>query len=388
VAPTLPRVIALVLAIFSLPAMAQTGRTVPELHPVDEAVAAFMKRWQLPGGAVAIARGGRLILAHGYGLADREQNRPVAPDSPFRLASLGKPVTAAAVMKLVEDGRLGLDDRLVDALAGAVRPPPNGVAPRVESVTIRHLLQHTSGWGAPDTGYGTELKDVLARMGSPRPPWDMRALAGTALGMPPRWAPGSRHEYSTFGYCTLGLVIEKASGTSFERYVQETLFAPAQAHRVRLARRTRAEAWPGEVVYYDHPDAPSSGSRDETGRRVPRPYAYWGDIAGCDSGGRWVGSTVDYLRFLLALTGRRGPALLRPDTLRVMDDRMSMLPRGTSLAGLGWALYADGGDLGWSHAGSLPGSMSQVVHSFHGVDWIASSTRARSSMPPTTTSCG
>jgi hypothetical protein len=140
---------------------------------------------------------------------------------------------------------------------------------------------------------------------------------------------------------------------------------------MRLARRTRAEAWPDEVVYYDYPDAPSSGSRDESGRRVPRPYAYWGDIAACDSGGRWVGSTVDYLRFLLALTGRRGPALLRPDTLRVIDDRMSMLPRGASLAGLGWALYTDGADLGWSHGGSLPGSMSYVVHSFHGVDWVA-----------------
>ena len=100
----------------------------------------------MPGGAVAVVKDGRLILARGYGWADVESHEPVAPDSLFRIASLSKSLTAAAILKLVEDHRLGLDDRVFPLLAmGPARDP------RLARITVRNLLQHTGGWDRDQT---------------------------------------------------------------------------------------------------------------------------------------------------------------------------------------------------------------------------------------------
>jgi N-acyl-D-amino-acid deacylase len=365
--------IGLLIAVAVPRASAQTGVPVPALQTVDEAITQYMARWSLPGGAVAITYRDKLIFARGYGFADVEHKRPVEPDTPFRLGSVGKPITAAAIMKLVEQGKLKLDGRMIDAL-GRSQATPEHVAPGVDKISIQNLLQHTSGWGPEDTGYGADVGALLARLGASPPSRKFDALLSAALAESPRFTPGSRFDYSTFGYCVLGAIIEKSTGQSFEAFARKTLLAPAGANGMRLARRAQREAWPGEATYYDFPDAPVSGEHDDTGRPVPRPYAYWGGLDGeCNSGGRWVASTIDYMRFLLALTGRRG-TLLAPAMLRLMDDRFSEIRTGPGwydLAGLGWVLYiASDGDIGWAHSGSLPGSMAHVVHSFRGEVWI------------------
>src|SRR5215207_5822007 len=114
-----------------------TGRVVPRLEHYDRAVADLIARWSIPGAALAIAKDGRLVLARGYGLAFVEEDAPVRPDSLFRIASVSKPITAAAVLRLVEQGRLTLDTpafRLLDYL----EPPPDAqVDPRIWGVTVR-----------------------------------------------------------------------------------------------------------------------------------------------------------------------------------------------------------------------------------------------------------
>ena len=88
-----------------------TGTAAPDLKPVDDEITRLMRRWQIPGGAAALVKDGQLVLAHGYGFADREAGNPVKPDSLFRIASVTKPITAAAILALVERGRLDLDAR-------------------------------------------------------------------------------------------------------------------------------------------------------------------------------------------------------------------------------------------------------------------------------------
>ncbi len=362
-------------ALLTAPALGQTGVAAPQFKPLDDAMTAFMQRWSLPGGAAAVTFDGKLVFVHGYGLADVEQRRPVEPDSLFRLGSVGKPITAAAIMKLVEQHRLTLDARMVDLVRDLV-PPGSGeaIAPGVTTITVQNLLQHTSDWG-PEEGRlgGMDISGILSRLNRPSPPWRFRDLLGVALTEPPRLPPGSHWEYSTFGYCVLGQIIERAAGRSFESVVRQQLLGPAGADGMRLARATRAEAWPREVAYYDNPSDPPFEERDASGHRIARPYAYWDKVEGCDLAGRWVSSLPDYMRFLLALTGRRG-ALLPPASLRLMDDRFSAIRENDNwktLAGLGWSLYVtDSGDIGWAHSGGLPGSMAYVVHSFRGEDWM------------------
>src|SRR3954452_12574272 len=111
----------------------------------DDVVLRLMNKWQLPGGSVAVARAGRLVMARGSGLADVEDCILVAPSTLFRIASMSKTVTAIAAMQLVEDGKLALDSPAF-ALLSDLAPRGGPVDPRLERVTVGELLQHTGGW--------------------------------------------------------------------------------------------------------------------------------------------------------------------------------------------------------------------------------------------------
>src|SRR5215218_7508297 len=123
-----------------------SGLAVPGLGPFDQSVRDVMKKYSLPGGAVAVVRDGKLIYARGFGYADVENKTPVQPDALFRIASISKSLTSAAVMKLVEDGKLTLDDRVAPFIADLTPAPGATVDPRWEQITIRNLFNHTGGW--------------------------------------------------------------------------------------------------------------------------------------------------------------------------------------------------------------------------------------------------
>ena len=142
-----------------------TGAAAPELKSLDDEITSLMRKWSIPGGAVAVAKDGRLVLAHGYGLADRDAGTPVQPDSLFRIASLSKPITAAAILVLVERGRLDLDAKVLDILKSPGISPDKAADPRWKQITVRQLLFHTAGF---DRGTGFDPMSALTRL--PRPP--------------------------------------------------------------------------------------------------------------------------------------------------------------------------------------------------------------------------
>src|SRR5687767_6014771 len=100
-----------------------SGAAVPGMGSYDQTITDFMRKYAIPGGAVAVLRDGKLIYARGFGYADVENKTPVQPDALFRLASVSKPITGVAIMKLVEDGKLRLDDRVTPLIAD-LRPAP------------------------------------------------------------------------------------------------------------------------------------------------------------------------------------------------------------------------------------------------------------------------
>jgi len=104
---------------------------------VDRAVNQIMQQYKMPGAAVAVMRDGKIMRAQGYGLANVELNVPVRPETIFQSGSMGKQFTAFAVMLLVEDGKIGLEDKISKYLGD--------VPPAWSNITIRHLLTHTSG---------------------------------------------------------------------------------------------------------------------------------------------------------------------------------------------------------------------------------------------------
>jgi N-acyl-D-amino-acid deacylase len=353
-----------------------TGTAVPELVAYDRAAADLMTRWQIPGGAVAVARQGRLIFARGYGLADREANRPAEPDSLFRLSSLSKPFTAAAILRLVEEGRLTLDARAFQIL-DHIKPPPGAtVDPRIGAITVRHLLQHTAGWDRDATF------DPMFAPGSRRAVDEMRASLPPTCELIIRWMlgrrldfdPGTRFAYSNLGFCVAGRVIEKVTRQKYDDAVRQLVLEPAGIRRMRLAGTTLGERVTGEVRYYDYPGAPPAASLlPGVTAPVPRPYGGANVRETRDSHGGWIASPIDVLRFVNGLTGVGRSIFRQPDTARLLETRPDppVQVRPGVYYGLGWFVQQGDGGSVWSHTGGSPGASSLVVRARDGVVWAA-----------------
>jgi N-acyl-D-amino-acid deacylase len=358
-----------------------TGIEAPSMTEFDGIIQAHMAEFKIPGGAVAVMRGGRLVYARGYGCADRETREAVQPDSLFRIASVSKPVTAVAVMTLVQDPAYHLSlDAPVFPLLG-LRPflaKGHAVDSRIWKITVRHLLEHAGGWDRDISGDIMFKHFEIARdMKVPSPP-SHNDIIRWAMGQPLDFDPGARYAYSNLGYLILGRVIEKVSGMPYERYVREHVLAPAGVTDMRIGKGRRSERLPGEVCYYD--------SRDRLGQSVfsadgdtstPMAYAFQSPET-MDAHGGWVASAPDLMRFAAALD-RRGPeALLTPKSLAAMYGRPAA-PLGRDADGspsaayyaLGWQVRPVGetGRANTWHNGSMPGTASILVRMADGTSW-------------------
>lgn len=164
-------------------------------------------------GAVLVAKGDKVVFERAYGYANRGFKAPNTLDTKFNLGSMGKMFTAVAILQLVEQGRLSLDDRLINVLPDY----PDKEAAR--KITIYQLLTHTSGLGNMfNERYDAIPKDKLDTL---------QAHLALFSGKPLLFEPGTKWEYSNSGFIVLGLIIEKISGQSYYDYVREKVFKPA-----------------------------------------------------------------------------------------------------------------------------------------------------------------
>src|ERR1035441_6324804 len=206
-----------------------TGTTPAELASFDTTMMSLMSKYTVPGAALAVVHNGQLVLARGYGYANEDSNTPVQPDSLFRIASITKPHTAAAIMKLVERGELSLTDHAFQILANIQPLPGFPEDPRIAQITIQELLEHTSGWygEADGTGYDPMFDVVnIARDAGVTPPADCPTIMRYMLGRPLDTDPGTYYSYLNFGYCVLGQVIEQVSGETVESFVTVNVTGP------------------------------------------------------------------------------------------------------------------------------------------------------------------
>jgi N-acyl-D-amino-acid deacylase len=356
------------------------GEQVAGLEAFDRIVADLLAHWQIPGGSLAIAKDGRLVLARGYGLADVAANQPVQSDSLFRVASVSKPITAVAILKLVDDRQLDLDARAFEVLDYLLPTSEAIVDSRIRAITVRQLLQHTAGWDRRRSGDPMFLpasRRAALTVGTADPP-DCATIIRYMLGRPLDFEPGTEVHYSNFGYCILGRIIEKVSGLPYEEYVKTEVLAPLGITAIRLGHTRLDQRAEGEVRYYGPPGAapvPSVFPGEPVG-----PVAYGGYyLEAMDAHGGWLASAVDLVRFATGIDGQRAPALLRPETVRLM--LLVPLPRAaggdgtTPTSGLAWQVeparpaqrpasrptgtspggpLSAGNGLDWSHGGVLP----------------------------------
>ena len=190
----------------------EADRLAAKVTEIEVLVENTMEEAQIPGVALGIVKDGELVYAEGFGVAELGKDDPVTPQTVFHLASIGKTVVGTAVLQLVEQGKIDLDAPIVDYL-----PYFQLADERYEEITVRQMLAHISGMpDVEDYEWDNPVYDDEAAERY------VRSLNEFELLTP----PGEEFAYSSMAYDLMGDVIAKASGQSFEEYVQENIFTP------------------------------------------------------------------------------------------------------------------------------------------------------------------
>jgi CubicO group peptidase (beta-lactamase class C family) len=180
---------------------------------VDEFVARYLSKNQIPGAAVLVKKNGETVISKGYGIANLEHAVPVKPETVFQSGSIGKQFTATAIMMLVEEGKLGLDDPLSKYLE---------IPKSWDKITIRHMLTHTSGMGDYPEAFSLQQDYTEEQM------------LQMVTKQPLQFEPGDKWNYSNLAYVTLGILIHKVSGEFYGDYLKKRVFEPLGMKSTRI----------------------------------------------------------------------------------------------------------------------------------------------------------
>lgn len=323
----------------------------------------FLSFWNIKGSSVAVAKDGKLIYAKGFGYSDVENKKHVEPFNLFRIASVSKLITATAIMKLVEDGKINLDDKVFGSNGILNQAPYNEYRDRkVELITVRHLLEHSGGWTAR---YGDPLFEQhhLARRNGYDEPLSSEDIISIMLKKRLHFRPGEASYYSNLGFVILGKVIESASGVDYELYVKTNILYPIGIYDMKLASNYRTEKEKLEVNYYEQPDALKTYNSNGSGEMVSKSNG-GNNLKALEAAGGWVGSATDILRFLLAIDGFDSP----DDILSLESLEMMAQPKATGYAPLGWRKTNKHGY--WLRTGSFAGSSCVLKRRPDGISYV------------------
>jgi CubicO group peptidase (beta-lactamase class C family) len=335
--------------------------TEPEIKQADILVIdtranEWLTQNNMPGLSLAISKNGKLVYSKGYGVADKEGNTDVSTGSRFRIASVSKLITAVAVMKLMQDGKLTPDQKVFGA--SGVLGTAYGTQPYkqyVTDITVSDLLHHTiGGWGQDnDPAFSDNSMDATAVIN--------HTLDNILLAH----KPGTSFAYSNFGYMLLSRIVEKLSGKSYSQYVTDEILHKVGANSTAVAGMKLSDRQPGEVKYY--------GQGSETS------YVYdYSDFQRADGAMGWLSTPEDMLRFATAVDS----SSTRPDILSLSTIKTMVTPTANSIGfgwhfGCGWVVE----DGEWFWWGSLPGTFAILYRNSNGI-CVAAAANSRKQPSP------
>lgn len=290
---------------------------------VDDFIKTEMERQKIPGVSLAIIKNGKPVLVRGYGFANLEHRVPVKPETIFQSGSVGKQFTAAAVMLLVEDGKISLDEKIGKYL---------GAVPETwRDITVRHLLSHTSGLTdyAEDFDFRRDYTEA-----------DLLKIAGET---PMAFAPGERWEYSNLGYMTLGVLIGKVTGKFYGDFLRERIFIPGGMTTARIISES-------DIVANR-----AAGYRVENGEIKNQNWV--SPSMNTTADGSLYLSILDLVKWDEALKARR---LLRPESYDLIW-KAGVLKSGKATSyGFGWSIKSVNGRRLIEHGGAWQGFRSFI----------------------------
>jgi CubicO group peptidase (beta-lactamase class C family) len=334
----------------------------PEFFGMERTIRTFMRRWEIAGASVAVAKNGQLIYAKGFGLSDKANNTSTEPFNKFRIASISKLITAIAIMKLQEEGKLSVNDKVFGPdgiLNDSFYSDPRDK--RVYGITIAHLLSHEGGW---TTRWGDQmfLPFVVSESMGINPPVDTKTIVRFALNRGLHFTPGTGKAYSNLGYAILGLVIEKITGNSYFDYCRKEILEPLGIYDMTLAHNLPSEKAPFEVTYYEPGDAILKPSIYGNGNLVPASYG-GNDIESLGGAGGWLATAPDLIKLLLAVDGFDSKKdILSSESISFMTDT------NNGYAPVGWKTTIYDGT--WWRTGTFPGTAGMMKRQPDGTAWV------------------
>ncbi len=314
-----------ILLLFFLSLLLSTGcssddENIPDppqagtFEALEAAINSKMNQHNMPGASIAIIKNEKLVYIKSFGYADKEENEPATNNSLWRIASISKPVTAVAILKLVQDGQLNLNQKVFgpDGILGnEYGEVPTGS--NKDLITVRHLIDHKSGW----TNNPNDPMFLSSNLSQ------TQIITEVLQNRPLTYTPGETFFYSNFGYSVLGRVIEKITGTTYEEYVQTEILAPMGITGMKIGGNTLAQRFPNEVKYYQNEFSP-----------------YMMNVTRMDSHGGWIASATDLAKFMVRI------------------DRLNSVPDLLPVDILNQNTYFSSPN--WGHTGSLPGTSSTL----------------------------
>lgn len=308
------------------PEEVRTDKAIEQM--ADGVVPELLRDRKIPGAAVAVLSGDTVVFAEGYGVAELEKQTSVTTETIFQLASTTKPFTAAVIMRLVEEKKLALDERLKRYLGWLPK--------QYEAVTIRQLLTHTSG----------VRRDLRRENIDEFTPDEFKRRLETSEAVFP---PGTKWEYCNTGYTLLALAAEEVGGKSFGQLLREQIFEPlgmaSAGYRV-------SEMRPNDAVGYELVDGEL--------KQMPRVFSGWGN-SGIQA------SILDVARWVASLSKRsllsRGSYEAMETPARLADGaevRFAFGGEKNASYGLGWFLTSYRGRKVVTHGGAVAGFSSEV----------------------------
>ena len=302
-----------------------------ELQSINSQMKTYMDANGVPGAALAITKDGRLVYAAGFGYANKETGEEAGPENLFRIASVSKPFTSVAVMKLIEssNGKFRLTDKVFGpgGILSADFPTPPG-NPKIDQITVKYLLEHVSGLS--DAGGDPMFMNVNM---------NHKQLINWVLNDPAHKMTrntNTQFEYLNFGYCLLARVIEKVSGKPYAQFVKENVLTPSGITDMSIGANSEAARKPREVKYY-----PAN--------------AYNLNVTRFDAHGGWIATPIDLVRFVVHVDGlatKKDIITAISHTTMLTDSGIKDVNGNDPNYGFGWGTQNQ-----W-HNGAMDGTIS------------------------------
>jgi CubicO group peptidase (beta-lactamase class C family) len=314
------KLVILVLTLGSVCAVAQDISS-----KVDDYIASEMKAEHIPGLSLAVVKNGTIVKLKGYGFANLEHMVPVHPDTIFQSGSVGKQFTAAGVLMLVEQGKVGLDDPIGKYFENAPAA--------WKDIKVRNLLSHTSGIPDYESAHSLDL----------RKDYTEDELLKFAERLPLDFAPGTKWRYSNTGYVLLGILIHKVTGQFYGDFLREHIWLPLGMDSTRII--SESDIVPNRA----------DGYRNVKGEWKHQEWV--APMLNTTADGSLYLTAIDMVKWDAALRARK---LLKPESYDVWWTPMKLSDGSLSHYGFGWFLESAGSEKLIEHTGQWQGFMSQI----------------------------